>query len=154
MIDELDHSDETKNGEAALTHVRRLAAWYDRPPLPLSGVSATTDLLITARTVWQQDRIVSAEISRPTAAPLEEDDPIVRADVRNTPNPLRALAADLLRFADQCEQHGLVPLGINVQTDYTYDWRPQVAYAERHKDRLAAVHVSVRCVSARWAAES
>lgn len=131
--------------EDAVALTNRRANQYDRPPVPVPLVLHFVDRVATMRTGWIQQ-----------VGPTPERDPRETAtagDVRRRagemPNPLRALAAHLLEFADQCDAHGLTPLGVNVQTDYESTHAAYLRGSDTASN-AAQVHVSARCVATEW----
>jgi hypothetical protein len=125
---------------------------FHTPPVPVRGIEAHTDVVLTARSFWRQT-IAQREEGEPYGynQAIVDGRPVevgaarrIAVDVSRTPHPLRELAASLVEFADQLAVNGLVPLGINVHTSYEYGVLDQ--------SQRAVVVTTVRGVRREWVA--
>jgi hypothetical protein len=126
---------------------------WTTPPFPLSEVDQV-DTVMTARQVWHQtipDRepTTSGWPTTPAEAEHQQREAEQRLARRAaaTRNPLRELASALVAFADQLDEHGVVPLAINLTTGHQAVF--ESVASERHAF-LAQVHVTVRGLRQQW----
>lgn len=126
----------------------------DNPPMPVR-VHNLADVLLTARATWRQPTV--PVLLEPK--PIRYDDPDwqttmttantgwAAANAGRAENPLRHLAHALLKFADQLDADGHVPLGVNITTAYESGDGALGFFDER---LAAAVTVTVRGVRRAW----
>ncbi|AHH98302.1 hypothetical protein [Kutzneria albida] len=125
---------------------------WTTPPWPV-GSDQLLETTMAARHVWRQ---TLPEAPSPVESPFVVGSPEstvggledhLAQRINALPNPLRALAAALTEFADQLDEHGVVPVAVNLTTGH------EKQYTSIEHDRYtrpAEVHVSIRGVQRSW----
>lgn len=129
----------------AESRMRELA--HPPMPLPLDHPEGPQPLM-TSQWVWIQPP-PDFEAIPPDSNRMTPHESATIVEGRG--NPLRQLAAELLTAADQMDRDGVVPVGINVQTEYIVPYS-SVLGRDRvlHKAKCAVVVFTTRGVRREW----